>query len=315
MLKIAFIGMGGMGKHHARTIKNSGKAEIVGVSDLIEEKAKEAAKEVKTRAYKNYKRMLNKEINGLVICTPPFARTDVVVNCAKEGYDMFVEKPIALNLKDADKMVNAVEKYGVKMMMGYVLRFTHPFSTIRNIYATGEIGSLVSVWTRRFMPWNPVGIWYGDQSKSGGITVDFATHDIDWLRWVGGDVSSVYGRVKRVYENITADDDVWAMMNFKEGIGIMGDSWSAALSDNSQGIIGTKGAIIVDGNKVRMKLHGGEEKEINTPEGGETIQEHYLKCLEKNEIPIVTGLDGRQALAVSLGIQQSTISGKVVNLK
>lgn len=80
-------------------------------------------------------------------------------------------------------MIRATEKTGVHFMLGYVLRFTHPFRLLHDTLASGELGDLVSCWCRRYMPWNPAGRWYGEQDKSGGVTVDLFSHDLDWLRW------------------------------------------------------------------------------------------------------------------------------------
>lgn len=67
-------------------------------------------------------------------------------------------------------------------MLGYVLPFTHLFRLLHDTLASGELGDLVRCWCRRYMPWNPVGQWYSEQDKRGGVTVNLFSHDLDRLR-------------------------------------------------------------------------------------------------------------------------------------
>ena len=314
MVNIGIIGCGGMGGHHARMISKMEGATLVGVADEIEDKASGLEEELQTKAYTDFHDLLP-HVDGVMICTPPFARTDIVVDCAKAGKHIFAEKPICLDMASADKMVDAADRAGVIMMMGYVLRFTHPFQVMYETYASGVLGRLVNCWTRRYMPYDTSSRWYGDQSKSGGVTLDFASHDIDWVRWVGGDVQQVYGRVDRVRPGIQADEHVHALFSFDEGVGAIDDSWAPGLSDSSIGIVGSEGSIIVERDgTIRQKLGDGEETVI-TPEPGETIQEHFVARVRDGKSPKVTGHDARAVLAIVLAIQESSQTGKAVEMR
>ena len=313
MTKIGIIGAGGMGGHHARTLDALENVEIVGVADVVEEKARTLADRHGAKWVTDFRDLLP-EVEAVFICTPPFARTDVVIGCAEAGKAIFAEKPIALDLDEADRMIEATERAGVPFMIGYVLRFTQPFQILHDTFVSGALGRLVSCWTRRYMPWNPAGRWYGDQEKSGGVTVDFFSHDLDWLRWIGGDVQTVYGKTERINPEITADDNVWTFLTFEEGAGVAGASWAATLSDSSIGIVGTKGSMIVDrSGTIRRKLVGGEETEV-TAEPGESIQAHFVRCVEEGLQPQVTGHDARAVLEIALAIMASSRTGEIVKL-
>ena len=310
-VKIGIIGCGGMGTHHAKTIHAMPEAMLVGVADTIAEKAAALAGELATTAYTHFRELLP-HVDGVMICTPPFERVDVVVDCAEAGIHIFAEKPIALDLTAADQMLAAADKAGVIMMTGYVLRFTHPFHIIHDTFSSGELGRLVNCWSRRFMPFDTSERWYGDQAKSGGVALDFASHDIDWVRWIGGDVTRVFGKVDRVRSGIRADEHVHALFTFAEGLGAIDDSWAPGLGLSSIGLIGSEGAMIVgpDG-EIRKKL-GETEEEIITAEPGETIQAHFVRCIRDELTPKVTGHDARQVLAIVLAIQESSRSGVAV---
>ena len=300
-----------MGIHHARIINGMDEATLTGVADAIKEKASALGTELGITAYANYHDLLP-HVDAMVICTPPFARTDIVLGCAEAGKPILVEKPFALNLSDADRMIEAANCADVMLMVGYVLRFTHPFQVLHETFATGALGRLVNCWTRRYMPFDTSKIWYGDQSKSGGITLDFASHDIDWLRWIGGDARRVFGRVDRIRPGIQTDEHVHALVTFDQGVGAIDDSWAPGLSDTSIGIVGSEGSMIVDRDgTIRRKLGDGAETVV-TPEPGETIQEHFVRCVRDGTTPKVTAHDGRTVLQIVLAIQESARTGTAV---
>ena len=201
-------------------------------------------------------------------------------------------------------MLEATDRAGVIMMMGYVLRFTHPFQALYELFAAGELGRLVNCWTRRYMPFDTSKIWYGDQAKSGGVALDFASHDIDWVRWVGGDVRRVFGRVDRVRPGIRADEHVHALFTFAEGLG-----------HSSIGLVGRSGAAIVSEDGTIHKRLGDSEETVITPEPGETIQAHFVRCIRDGLTPKVTGHDARALLAIVLAIQESSRTGEAIPLQ
>ena len=313
MVKVGIIGCGGMGTHHAETIKGMDGVCLVGVADTIEAKAAGLADELKVTAYVDFHDLLP-QVDGVMICTPPFARTNVVIDCAAAGKHVFAEKPIALNLADADRMLQATDQAGVLMMTGYVLRFTHPFQALYEVFATGELGRLVNCWTRRYMPFDTSKVWYGDQAKSGGVALDFASHDIDWVRWIGGDVQRVFGRVDRVRPGIQADEHVHALFTFADGLGSIDDSWAPGLGHSSIGLVGSAGsAIVSEDGTIRKRVGDGEETVI-TAEVGETIQAHFVRCIREGLAPKVSGHDARAVLAIVLAIQESSRTGEAIKL-
>ena len=311
MIKLGVIGCGGMGTHHATTLKSMEGVQLVGVADTIDAKASALADELEVEAYTDFHELLPR-VDGVMICTPPFARTEAVVESAAAGKHIFAEKPIALNLEDADRMLEATDQAGVIMMVGYVLRFTHPFQTIYDLFASGELGRLVNCWTRRYMPFDTSEIWYGDQTKSGGVALDFASHDIDWVRWIGGDVQRVFGRVDRIRPGIRADEHVHALFTFAEGLGSIDDSWAPGLGHSSIGLVGSAGSVMTgEDGTLRKRLGDGEESVIS-PEPGETIQAHFARCIRDGLTPKITGHDARAVLALVLAIQESSQTGQAV---
>ena len=164
------------------------------------------------------------------------------------------------------------------------------------------------------MPFDASSRWYGDQAQSGGVALDFASHDLDWLRWVGGDVRRVFGQVDRVRPGMQADDHVHALVTFDQGLGAVDDSWAAGISSTSIGLVGSEGSMIVSADSTIRKKVGEGEEETVVAEIGETIQEHFVRCIRDGTTPTVTGRDGREVLAMVLAIQESSRTGEAISL-
>lgn len=337
--RLGLIGCGGMGNYHAKILAEMDEVEIVGVCDLIEEKARKLGEKLGVKWCTDYHDLLP-HVEAVWVCTEPFNRREIVITCAKEGKHIFTEKPICNNLEDAVAMVDAAESAGVVYMLGYCLRFWNPYKLMHDIFASGELGELVNCWTRRYMPVDMSNSWYGWQEKSGGVVLDFGSHDIDWLRWIGGDAKTVFANTAMVRPTMHADEHGQALMLFKNGgMGTCDVSWSSWLSESSVGLVGTKGAIIVgrDG-KIRKKIGDGEElileedsvvdvnpkgelgkkdekgniQRIEVPD--ETIQQHFFRCIRENLVPITPAIEGLKALATVKAIHKSAATGTAVEV-
>ena len=340
MIRVGMIGCGGMGRYHAAELVKLANVKVVGACDLIPEKAKALADQIGVgRTCTDFRELLP-DIDAVWVCTEPFNRVEIVTTAAKAGKHIFTEKPISRSLADADAMLAATRKAGVKYMLGYCLRFWQPYRLIHDAVASGELGELASCWMRRFMPWNPAN-WYGQQDKSGGVMLDFGSHDVDWLRWVGGDVKTVCGRTFHIRDGIRTDDHGAGVFLFKNGgIATFENSWSSFLGESSLGVIGTKGAIMLgrDG-KVRRRIgHDGPEEVVDVeaatainPEGvvgkrdskgdiqkvqlrSESIQQHFFRCIEEDIEPLTPAADGRKTLLTVMAIWESARTGKSVEV-
>jgi UDP-N-acetylglucosamine 3-dehydrogenase len=340
MTRVGIIGCGGMGTHHASLLAKLSNVEIVGTCDLVAAKAESLAKKTGIgRICTDYRELLP-DVDAVWICTEPFNRVDIVTTAAKAGKHIFTEKPVALSLADADTMIAATRDAGVVYMLGYVLRFTQPYRLIRDTFASGELGNLVSCWMRRFMPWKPEN-WYADQNRSGGVMLDFGSHDVDWLRWIGGDVKTVFGNTLQVGDGARADNHGAAIFLFRNGgMATVENSWSSCISESTLGIIGTEGAIVMGSDGTVRKRIGAEGQEQivdievatavdpkgnigaedgegtirNVDQRNETIQQHFFRCVEEGIDPLTLAEDGRKTLQTVLALRESAAKGSAVVL-
>jgi len=260
MIKLGMIGCGSMAGYHADFIAPMDNVKVVVCCDLIAEKAAALAERFGCKHCTDHRQVYD-DVDAVWVCTEPFNRVEIVTAAAAAGKDIFTEKPIALTLEEADAMIAAARAAGVKYMLGYCLRFWQPYRTMTETFASGELGELVNCWTRRYMPTDMTPYWYGRQELSGGVALDFGSHDIDWLMTIGGPVQTVFAKAFRVRPGLAADEHSQCMLIFAGGgMGASDVSWWEAIPESSLGIVGTKGSLMVgrDGKLIKQLVGGAE---------------------------------------------------------
>lgn len=314
----------------ANVAKLSDQVRVVAVCDLNEEWAKECAATFGAQAaVTDFADMLSLDLDIVYSFTGTYSRPPQVIAAAQAGKHIFTEKPLALSLQDGQRMVDAVRAAGVKYQIGYQLRTYYFVRALKALVEKGVLGNVVSCMSRRFMPahhWGKPGeppTWYGVQEKSGGITVDYTTHDIDLLRFVLGDVKTVAASTRRGRCQ-TADDNVWAVLEFQSGaMGMIGASFSATFRSWDIAVFGTEGSAMADGTTdVKVKLWDRDEAPASEfvdvppdPEDMSVVQhQNFLRALADDQEPSPTILDGYKALEVALAMQESSRSGAKIEI-
>jgi predicted dehydrogenase len=209
----------------------------------------------------------------------------------------------------------------VKAQLGFVMRLFPNFQLLHNTFHSGELGQLVTVWTRRMWYRNFPKVYYqASFARSGGLTTELNVHDFDWLRTIGGDILSVYGRIANTRPDRDVEENSWSLLNFSTGFGSVGTSWLAAIPDTSAGIIGTQGTILLEKSKVTKKLIDSLDEEIISFEGNleaeaYAMQERqFINCILNGRQPSASIYDGRAATAVALAVLESARTNSVVQV-
>jgi len=318
MLKIGIIGAGNMAKIHCEALSNIEEVNIVAIADIDRGKAKQLADNYNAKYYTDYRELID-TIDAVFVLTPPFVRYEPIINAAKAGKHIFCEKPIALNFKKAEKIIKIVQQTKIKFMMGYVLRFFPTFKKLKDIFDEGKLGELVSCWTTRITFCDTSTRWHSDPQKGGGMILEFYTHDIDWLRWIGGNPIEVYGKTIKVNPRITTEDNIFMMLIFKKGLGMSYASWSSALEEANVGIIGTEGGVILKGYDgiIRFQAKGEkEEKKITVEAINPRLAEdrHFIEAIINDKVPMVNEEDGLNALKIAWALKESIKKGVPVKI-
>jgi predicted dehydrogenase len=315
MLRIGFIGAGGIANAHANALSLVDQVRVTAVLDVDLERAQQFGDKHKAKVCASMRQLLRNS-DAVYICTPPFARLKETLSCARAGKHIFAEKPICLTMSEARKIAKGVDKARIHCMVGYVLHYWPNFKAVHDVAASGELGDLQVCWCNR-MGLGPRGGWIEDPKKSGGMTVEFNSHDIDWLLWVGGPAREVYGKTLTIPGD-GIERNVWGIFTFAQGIGVLGSSWAAPVGWSAFGVIGSRGMVFCgqDG-KVRKRPAVGEEVEVPLDPIPDAMVEEdrlFVESVLADKQPPIPLAAGVAALQASLAIQKSSASGKPVRL-
>lgn len=223
-LRVGIIGCGGIASKHAEVLSSNKEVTLVAFCDIVENNAKsfnEKYARGKASIYTAYSKMLEKEKLDIVyICLPPFAHSDEVEIAAENHTNIFIEKPIALSLELARKMIKVAEKYSIKTQVGFMSRFGTAVEYFRDLVSRGETGDLVLM-TGRYFCNSLHSPWWREKSKSGGQVVEQIIHLYDLSRHFMGEPKSVYSKMDNLLhknvENYTVEDVSASVIKFKNG--------------------------------------------------------------------------------------------------
>ena len=190
MVKVGLVGAGFMGQMHAACYASCPNAELIAVADIRKENAKEVAGKHGAKAFKSASTLFrNDDIDIIDICLPTYMHAKFAVRAMKAGKNVVCEKPMALKLPDAKRMVKAAQEMGVKFMVAHVIRFWPEYMVLKDIYDQGTLGKLVALSLSRVSP-NPDWAWERWLNKaplSGAALVDLHVHDADFVRYLLGE--------------------------------------------------------------------------------------------------------------------------------
>jgi UDP-N-acetylglucosamine 3-dehydrogenase len=312
-LGVAVIGTGFWGKNHARVYKELAETELIAICDIDPERAKNVAKQFGATPYTDAAKMLkNRDIEAMSICTWSTSLAKEATRAVEAGKHVLVEKPMAANVKQAEKLFKAAERKGVHLTVGFLMRFIPGLQQIRKAVENKAIGELVCATAKRVSQWP-------ERIGDVGVVKDTAIHDIDVMLYLfDEDPIAVYAKTGSMrYKKF--EDYSQIMLTFKGGK-------SAFIESNWLTPYKTR-ILIVTGSEAIMKLDYITQ-ELTIEDAKETVQprypwqeplklelQHFANCISKKEKPLITGLDGLKALTIAESALKSSATGKIVKLK
>lgn len=341
MLNFALVGCGRISKRHSELL-GFGKIEgarLAGVCDVIEEKAKIIGEQFKVPYFSDMHEMANNlKIDAFVVLTESGNHADHVVELASYGKHIIVEKPMALTLDDADRMIEVCDSAGIKLFVVKQNRFNVPVIKLREALEAGRFGKLVLGTVRvrwcRPQAYYDQDAWRGTWAMDGGVLTNQASHHIDLLEWMMGEVESVQAMSTTALVNIETEDTAIVNVRFKNGaLGVIEATTAVRPKDleGSISILGETGNVEIGGFAVNeMKtwnfsesLDGDEtiqsQYSVNPPNvygfGHQAYYEHVVDAIENNTKQLVDGLQGRKSLELINAIYESIETRKEVFLR
>jgi len=305
MLNTAVIGCGVWGSNHARVYHEISNSKLVAVVDADEKRAKEVGLKYHTDWYTNPDEIMkNKDIQLISICTPTITHYEIALKAIKAGKNVLVEKPMTDTVAQAKTLINTADKEGVKLTVGFVERFNPAVQEAIKRVNSGEIGEVVLAHTRRVSR-RPERI--GDV----GVIKDLAIHDIDIINHLFNDkpktVYAVAGNIKHTYEdyaniNITYSNN---RNSFVE------TNWLTPRRIRTLVITGTTGIINVEYATQEITIENNTQLTQPYLRNAEPLRlelESFIKTIETETEPYVTGLDGLSALQICEAALESSKS-------
>jgi predicted dehydrogenase len=302
---------------------------LVAVADVIISKAKQIGERFSVPYFDDmHKMMLSVRVDVVVVLTESGNHAKNVIDLALYGKDIIVEKPMALTVNDADKMIKACNNAGIKLFVVKQNRFNVPVVKLREALLQGRFEKIFLATVRvrwcRPQSYYDQDDWRGTWLMDGGVLTNQASHHVDLLEWMMGDVESVYATSIRASAKIEVEDTALVIINFKNGaIGAIEATTATRPVDleGSISILGSGGTVVIDGfavNKISTwnfsssevgDIEVMERYSTNPPNvygfGHQAYYEHVIDCIIKNKKPIVDGEAGRKSLELINAIYRS----------
>lgn len=341
MLNFALVGCGRIAKRHSDLL-GTGQidgARLAAVCDVVAPKAKGIGAKFSVPCFTDMHEMMEQvPVDVVVVLTESGLHAAHVKELAPYGKHIVVEKPMALTLDDADSMIRACDKHAVRLFVVKQNRFNVPVVKLREALDAGRFGKLllgtVRVrWCRR-QSYYDQDAWRGTWALDGGVLTNQASHHIDLLEWMMGDVQSVYAESATALADIEAEDTAIVVLRFRSGaLGVIEATTAARPKDleGSLSVLGERGAVEIGGFAVnQMKVWQFEDSQpededvlenfsVNPPNvygfGHQAYYEHVVDCLQNDKRHLVDGLEGRRSLELISAIYESVETGRPVPLR
>ncbi|MFC2001669.1 Gfo/Idh/MocA family oxidoreductase [Chloroflexota bacterium] len=306
-LKVGIIGVGNMGKHHARVYNELG-VNIVGMADTNVERAEEIAYLYGTKSYTHYEALLNQELDAVSIAVPTIEHKAVALAAIRHGTNILIEKPIADSVRNGQEIIDAAGEKRVKLMVGHIERFNPAVQKLKKVINEGVLGELILISVRRVGP-------FVSRITDTGIIVDTATHDIDVCRYlVGKEYTSVFARSTRYKNN--KGDAALILVEFDNVFSSIEVNWYTPHRVRNLTVTGTEGIAYLDYIKQEIEIYTTQDTIFLNAEREEPLRlelVHFLDCLISGEQPMVTGYDALKALEIACKAEKISL-GKLGNI-
>jgi UDP-N-acetylglucosamine 3-dehydrogenase len=330
MTKAAVIGVGAIGRNHARVYNELSDVELVAVCDTSEETAANVGQWLNIPHETNYLHMLDTYKPDLVsISVPTMYHFEVAAAVIERGVHVLVEKPITATEEEGRKLIQLAADAGVKLTVGHIERFNPAVIELKKRIDAGDIGDVFRVQSRRMGP-------FPARIRDVGVTIDLASHDLDIVRYImDTDITRVYAETA---QNIATDreDTMDCVLRCTNGVvGTLNINWVTPTKIRELAVTGTKGMFVVNyltqelffyENAVASSnwqqlsvLSGVSEGTVTKPvisrhEPLKAELDYFAGAVRDNTAPLISGEDGLKALIAAQALVKSGQTQQVIKL-
>src|SRR5690242_10362111 len=338
-VRIALVGCGRISRNHFDAIHKVEGLELAAVCDIIPERARQAGERNGVPWFESFEEMLSSvRCDAVALCTPSGLHPKHGILAAHAGKHVVCEKPMAISLEDADALVRECDAAGVQLFVVKQNRLNPSIQLLKRAVDRGRFGRIYLAnttvrWTRP-QSYYDMAPWRGTWEFDGGAFMNQASHYVDMIQWLVGQVESVTARTATLARRIESEDTGVAILRFRNGaIGTI-EVTMLAYPRNMEGsitVIGERGTVKVGGTALNRIEHWefAEYDDIDREaellraapnplsvygSGHRPYYENVVAVLRGEAAPETDGREGRKSLELILGIYESARSGREIAL-
>ncbi len=321
MLKAAVIGVGSMGRNHARVYRELDGVDLVGVADQNASTATKVGSTYTAPHFTDYKQMVEECKPDLVtLAVPTVLHYEVACDLIERGIHVLVEKPITSTLEEGEKLVELAKQRGITLAVGHIERFNPAIMELRRRLREGMAGRIYKVMAQRLSP-------YPTRIRDAGVVIDLASHDIDLMRYlIDEPIVRLYGETLKSI-NSDREDMFNGVIRFQSGtVGVLDVNWITPTKIRRLTVTGARGMFTCDLLSQELFFYENETAPsqwdvLSTLRGvsegnvlGIRINRHeplaaevsdFVSAVRDSRAPTVTGEDGLETLRVALEFVRS----------
>ena len=325
ILSVAILGAGQVARHHVPAFAALGPGvRIVGIADVDERRATELAETCGTRAFTDYRRLLDLHPDIAIVCLPHHLHRRVSLAAAEADCHILMEKPMGCTLEDGRAIVENCRQHDVLLSVSFVHRYRMERQWAHRLIAEGQVGApAMALDTFCTRGGNYVPDWTWEKERAGGgVLMYTGIHSIDQLRWlVGSEVEEVFARTRTYSQDVRVEDGLVATLVFANGC-------LATLVENSPDYLVTPRQWVTEifGSRGWVRVRHGDSVESGSNDqafhldvaqddwwGAQATE--FVDAVREGRDPWITGADGLRALEIATAIYRSAESGRAVSLR
>lgn len=317
-VRVGFIGAGNIAQAHLKNLSNNKDVDIVAICDIDEKTVQQQANHYQANGYTDVDQMLEETaLDAVFICVPPFARGKLEEKVVARGIALFVEKPVDLCLNQAIEKEKIIQQAKVIHASGYCLRYLDTVQKAKKYLQDKKIAMVRGHYLSGFVE-TP---WYRVKEKSGGQLVEQATHVLDLMSYLAGDIVKVHADAGLVVmddiENINIPDVTSVNVVFKSGaVGHLDTTFTQP--DHRMGVefLGRDFRVEIKGTDLVILDQEGKRTDHATVDFLEEQDRKFIQAVKSNDQGEIYAsyADGVKTLAASLAANQSYEKGQIVHL-
>lgn len=341
-LRIGLVGLGTMGRGHLEKEQALEEAKIVAAADVVPAAVQAASEKYGVRGFESAEAMIDSgEVEAVLIATPHPFHAPIAIRAAGRGLHVLSEKPIAVTVAEADRMIAAAKEADVRLGVMFQTRTDPVYQAAHRILAAGEIGevyrtTMVATAWYRTQAYYDSGAWRGTWTgEGGGVVMNQAPHSLDLFLWLGGQASRVQARAWTRGHRIEVEDTVAATLEYANGAtGYLYTTTAEWPGENRFELVGDRGKLqVLDGRlrvyrmakPLREEIDTGEQwgkptggwedvgVESRKPDHAEVVR-RFARAVRLGEPLIATGEDGVRQLELANALLLSGYTGEAVSL-